>query len=220
MTNPGAAQPKRSKLRIAVIVAAVLFLPSFFCFRCTVMGAYEIEGPSMTPAYCNGDRLMIARYAFGLFPPGGERSVLSWGTPELGDAVVLVSPADGTDTIKRVVGLPGDVIEWRGDVLHRNGRAIRRRALGHAAHEIDTQCFRETLGGRSWDTAIEVAAVPSDYAPVTVPAGEYYVVGDRRHRAMDSRFFGTVRADRFKGRVIGRYARGGDDPDPCLECPR
>jgi signal peptidase I len=134
--------------------------------------------------------------------------------PERGDVVIVVQPASGEDLIKRVIGLPGDTIEVVGGIVYLNGRAIPRQERPPAMIPIDanTTCdfsaygdfrvtgadgraycrlplFRETLpNGRSYDT-IDLGASPGDnFARVTVPAGQVFLMGDNRDDSADSRF--------------------------------
>ena len=91
--------------------------------------AYELEGPSMEPALYDGDRLVVDKHVYGLFFPFAHAAARSWAAPELGDIVVLHAPDENIDMVKRIVGLPGDTIEVRGDTVIRNG-------TGSAAVEV------------------------------------------------------------------------------------
>ena len=100
----------------AVLLALVI--------RTCFFEAFEIEGPSMEPTLLNGDRVVVSKFAFGLFLPLRDHAELTWGTPSVGDVVIIKSPADGVDIIKRVIGVGGDTIEMRADRVYRNGEPL------------------------------------------------------------------------------------------------
>ncbi len=153
------------------------------------------------------ERVLVARCAYGLSLPGVAETVLSWSGPLPGDVVIVQSPRDGLDLVKRVLGVEGDVIGVRDGVIYRNGIAITQRELGECDPgrqlELDPSCrvYEESLGERSWRvsrSALDIDSMPD----VVVPAGQVFVVGDHRDRSNDSRFFGPVPAARIRGRVL------------------
>src|SRR5438045_5526536 len=91
----------------AVLLALVI--------RTALFEAFEIEGPSMEPTLLNGDRVVVAKFMFGLFLPLRDHADITWGAPKLGDVVIIKSPADGVDIVKRVIGIGGDFIEVHDD---------------------------------------------------------------------------------------------------------
>ncbi len=99
--------------------ARTLLLALFLAFgvRTGVAQAYVIEGPSMEPTILPGERITTLRCAYGLSLPFVRDAVVMWSSPSVGDVVVLQSPADDEDLVKRVVGVAGDVINesttWR-----------------------------------------------------------------------------------------------------------
>ncbi|HEY6881158.1 MAG TPA: signal peptidase I, partial [Polyangiales bacterium] len=77
--------------------------------RVGIAQAYEVDGPSMEPTLLTGEKLFVARCAYGLALPWLSDALFSWALPEVGDVVILASPQDPTeDLVKRVIGLPGD----------------------------------------------------------------------------------------------------------------
>jgi len=176
--------------------------------RVGVTHAYSIEGPSMEPNIVEGDHVCVARWAYGLSIPGVTHAVVQWSTPSAGEVVVAQSPFDEQDVIKRVVGVPGDRIEIRDGVVHRNGTALRRRTLGPCDPEeqldLDPTCMlhEERIGATVYRTSEGTAFEALDQA-VTVPPGHVFLLGDHRDRSNDSRVFGPVETSRVRGYAIG-----------------
>ena len=120
---------------------------------------FQIEGPSMEPSLLDGDRVIVSKFAYGLTFYFVEEALLTWGTPELGDVVILTSTAaDRAVIVKRVVGLPGDVIQFKNDRAFRNGEPLRVSELGHCApgeqKSADPSCrVRRKIGDHSFRSA-------------------------------------------------------------------
>src|SRR5689334_19420698 len=94
--------PSVWRRRMASARSFLLWLGLAFCVRVGVAQAYEIEGPSMEPTLVDGRQVLALRAAYGLSVPFVPRAVASWAQPEVGDIVILRSPADGMDLVKRV----------------------------------------------------------------------------------------------------------------------
>jgi signal peptidase I len=111
-------------------------------------------------------------------------------SPVINDLVVFDLPGNpGTKYLYRVVGMPGDTIEIREDVRFSNGAAIAEE-------------FIEDSGTR--------AGIMSDFGPRVVPDDHYFVLGDNRHNARDSRFIGPIHKDLLHGRVEYRWFASDD----------
>jgi signal peptidase I len=197
---------------IKTIVGAVVLA---LIIRTVLFEAFEIEGPSMEPTLLNGDRVVVAKFYYGLFLPFQRESVLNWGTPDPGDVVIIKSPADNVDIVKRVIGLPGDIIEIRQDEVIRNRRSTGMRDLGpcmqgRGKHRAPQCRVRET---RIEDKAYRTSGVPlfQNRLPMRVPEGHVYVLGDHRDSSNDSRSIGMIPLRRLKGKALSVYWSNGKD---------
>lgn len=125
-----------------------------FSFRSAVADWNDVPTGSMKPTILEGDRIFINKLAYDLKVPFTHWRLARWKDPEWGDVVVLLSPEDRKRLVKRVVGLPGDVIELRGDNrLYRNGKPAAYSMLDPAEHpEMSDQpavlIYTENVDGR------------------------------------------------------------------------
>jgi signal peptidase I len=177
----------------------VLFLICFGFVRTAVADWNPVPTGSMKPTILEGDVVIVNRLAFDAKIPLTDVSLAPLGEPQRGDVVTFSSPKDGTRLIKRLVGLPGDVIQLRDDMLFINGEAASYRDLAPATESlaagIDVPAVRATeqLDGHSRSVQFlpEVGA-RRDFGPLKVPEGHYFMLGDNRNNSEDSRFIGTV----------------------------
>ena len=114
----------------------LLFLLLFGVFRTAVADWSPIPSGSMRPNLLEGDVVFINRLAYDLKIPLTERQVAHLGDPVRGDVVVFYSPRDGTRLIKRVLALPGDVVEMRGDAVQIAAVQLVRRIGPVTNHRI------------------------------------------------------------------------------------
>ena len=192
----------------AVLLALVI--------RTCLFEAFEIEGPSMEPTLLNGDRVVVSKFAFGLFLPLRDHAEFSWGQPNIGDVVIVKSPADGVDIIKRVIGVAGDFIEMRADRVYRNGQALPATDVGPCTSgsgsvQPDCRVYESKIGDRTFH--ISTAHISADPFPMRVPEGHIYVLGDHRDHSNDSRnpMLGAVPINRIKGRALSIYWSSGPE---------
>lgn len=177
---------------------------------------------SMKPTILEGDVVLVNKLAYDLKVPFTLWRVAQWGDPARGDVVVCFAPDDGTRLVKRVVGLPGDTIELRRDVLYVNGARAAYQPIDPkhledlAAADREHAVFAdEQLGSRTHAVmALTNIAVQRDYGPVTIPAGQYLVLGDNRNNSRDSRYFGLVERRQIVGEAKAVVVSA--DPDRYL----
>ena len=186
----------------------LLFLFSFALLRTAVADWNPIPSGSMRPTLLEGDVVLVNRLAYDLKLPLTDVVLLPLGEPQRGDVVTLSSPAGGTRLIKRIVGLPGDRIAMRAEVLILNGQPARYadpRTVGETLAPgwvVGAVRATETLEGR--EHAVQfLPSTPArrDFAEITVPAGHYFLLGDNRDNSEDSRFIGTVPRQKLIGRA-------------------
>jgi signal peptidase I len=179
------------------ILLVVLVLRSF------IAEPFRIPSASMLPTLEPGDFILVNKYAYGLRLPVLDRKLVEVGEPARGDVVVFRWPPDpGQDFIKRVVGLPGDVVEYRGKSLTVNGVAVPLDLTGVRAGP-DELGAREGLE-RLTAVGHRVLVRPWQPDPVgrwVVPAGHYFVMGDNRDNSRDSRVWGFVPEANLVGRA-------------------
>ena len=190
------------KQHVAPLLLIVLLVTSF---RSAIADWNVVPSGSMNPTIVEGDRIFVNKLAFGLRVPYTSLHLAQWSEPRRGDVIVFHSPADGVRMVKRVVGLPGETISMVDNLLYIDGQPanIALTPAGVAGGRIFAT---EKLTGVGIAHPIIVTpALPArrSFAPVTVPAGHYFVLGDNRDNSGDSRYFGCVP----RGGITGRSSR-------------
>lgn len=148
--------------------------------RMFVLTPVEVVGISMEPTYHESDRLW-------------QSSLI---TPKRFDVATFPSPRDGKRIVKRIVGMPGDSIQMKNDQLYINDKKYDEPYLDE---------FKESLTDGMPLTA-DFTLQNSAAGPATVvPDGKYFVLGDNRRKADDSRYFGFVESESIVGVVYFRY---------------
>jgi signal peptidase I len=200
--SEGSTQSNLKTIFSAIVLAMFI--------RIVLFEAFEIEGPSMEPTLLDHDRVVVAKFVYGLFLPLMNESILNWGEPNLGDVVIVRSPRDNVDIVKRVVGLPGDTIELRDGVVYRNGQPTAQANEGACKDRPDAGPFgcewlREKVGDHTFHISQQVESPRTTRAPLKLGPEEIYVLGDHRDRSNDSRSLGPIPLSRVKGRVLSIY---------------
>lgn len=185
----------------------LLFLVLFGVLRSAVADWSPIPSGSMRPNLLEGDVVLINRMAFDLKIPLTALTLAHTGEPARGETVVFASPADGKRLIKRVLALPGDLVEMRGDRLYINGEGARYTLLETVREplpggEVPAVRLEETVAGaRQRIQLLPGVAGPRSMAPLRVPAGHYLMLGDSRNNSADSRVIGLVPREKLIGRA-------------------
>jgi signal peptidase I len=180
-----------------------------FSVRSSLADWNDVPTGSMKPTILEGDRIWVNKLAYDLKVPFTTWHIAEWSDPQRGDIAVFYSPHDGTRLVKRVVGLPGDTIELRDNVLFINGQSVE---YGPVDDEVVRQLPAVDRTGKVFATeklpgqSHPVTGNPSvpamrSFPPQRVPEGEYFMMGDNRDDSFDSRFWGTVKRKQIVGRA-------------------
>jgi signal peptidase I len=189
--------------------------------RATVTEIFQVVGPSMTPTLNAGDRLLVNKLAYGLRMPLLDRRIRV-GQPRRGDVVVFrtngaAGGGEAPTVVKRVIGLPGDVISFSGGSPVINGWLVPSCDAGPFLTVVGPSVLRGRLVVEVLDDRAHLTVRTQDdetrLAAFKVPSGEVFVLGDDRGVSRDSRAWnegrgGGLRIDNIIGRV-SRLAIGG-----------
>ncbi len=209
-------EPNRA-IRIWRQLRSFAFIFVILCaFRSAIADWNVVPSGSMLPTILEGDRIFVNKLAYDLKIPFTTKHVLTWDAPSRGDVIVFFSPADGERLVKRVIAVPGDQIELRNDHLFLNGVAATYQPPSAA---VIAQLNAMELNGHQFAGETEpttatthpVAVTPGLparrwFGPVSVPAGQFFVMGDNRDNSFDSRYFGFVPRACIVGRAVGVVA--------------
>ena len=192
------------------VLLAVLVLRSFLA------EPFRIPSGSMMPSLLVGDFILVNKFTYGLRLPVTDTKIVALGEPARGDVVVFRYPLQkGVDYIKRVVGIPGDQIAYKNKTLFVNGQPMSvapagiYQGEGGGARETGALQGVEDLTGVSHPVLIR-PMVPDfgpdcrvlTSGPITVPPGQYFVMGDNRDNSNDSRYWGMVPEQNLVGKAF------------------
>ncbi len=193
------------------VILAVFLLRSF------LVEPFKIPSGSMIPTLHVGDFILVNKFAYGIRLPIISQKIIDIGNPQRGDVMVFHYPENpAIDYIKRVVGLPGDEVIYRGKQLLINGVAQEQKSEGEYNYVdnglsfVHTNRYAENLSGHVHPILINPelpsyhAGSVSDFPQreqcsytfeevrCTVPKGHYFMMGDNRDNSRDSRYWGFV----------------------------
>jgi signal peptidase I len=177
----------------------LIFLCCFALFRSPVADWTPIPSGSMRPSLLEGDVVLVNRLAYDLKLPLTDIVLAHLNEPQRGDVVTFSSPTDGTRLIKRLIALPGDTVEMRNEKLLINGKEAEydhaqklEEPLGNGEN-IPALRLTENFANYSHRMQIlQGMQQHSNFGPITVPEGQYLMLGDNRDNSADSRYFGFV----------------------------
>lgn len=199
------------------VIALVFFLRSF------LYEPFKIPSSSMVPTLEIGDLILVNKFTYGIRLPIINKKIVELNNPARGDVMVFKYPKDvSLDYIKRVIGVPGDKIEYKNKRLSINGKALSYEQLPDyldEEHLTYSKHFRERLGDRQHrilndERAPSYVQNPDPFKgrencsynlegfTCTVPAGHYFVMGDNRDNSLDSRYWGFVPDENIVGKAF------------------
>ena len=184
-------------LLIVLVIRSFLFEP------------FRIPSGSMTPTLLTGDFLFVNKFAYGLRLPVINTKIVELGEPQRGDVVVFRLPTNPkVNYVKRVVGLPGDVVEYHpsNKRITINGDLVPIDMDGPYKEEPGTQQGWEQLGEHKHRVLLTPGAPLSPGGDYVVPAGHYFMMGDNRDNSEDGRYrdeVGFVPEGNLVGRATG-----------------
>src|SRR5947209_7686943 len=176
----------------SIVIAVIL---AFF-IRTFVVQAFKIPTGSMENNLLIGDHLLVNKLLLGPTATRLERALLPMGTIARRDVIVFKYPEDpDRDFIKRVIALPGETVELREKRVYINGKPLDEPYVH----------FLEPPGGAGEFHEVTSFDVRERYGPVTVPANQYFVMGDNRDNSQDSRYWGFLPREYVKGKALVIY---------------
>ena len=181
-------------LIIAILIRSLLFQP------------FYIPSSSMEPTFLVGDRIFVSKYTYGYskhsfpFSPNFSNNRFFSNLPERGDLVVFKTPADNrTDYIKRLIGMPGDTIQFINGNLLINGNNIPRdkvefnKIIRCGNFKLNTNAFIETLpNGVKHLVVYKKKGTLKNTRKFIVPSEHFFLMGDNRDCSKDSRYLDSV----------------------------
>ena len=194
-----------------------------FLLRSFLVEPFKIPSGSMIPTLLVGDYILVNKYDYGIRLPVIHTKIVKIGEPRRGDVIVFRYPDDPSlDYIKRVIGVPGDTVEYRDKRLIINGHLVPEQRIADYLSRSTMQYYRryvEDLDGVKHESLIDKNApayVPRPRAfpfendchynnsgvTCKVPPGHYFVMGDNRDNSSDSRFWGFVPEANIVGKAF------------------
>ena len=198
-----------------------------FVLRSFLYEPFKIPSESMVPTLVVGDFILVNKFTYGVRLPVINKKIIDVGLPKRGDVMVFRYPEDPTkDFIKRIVGLPGDKITYKNKRLTINDKPIITEQLDSQTRVDDRLAFqsydviREKLGEKPHVSYVDPraqsvrlggvrefpnrgnCAYNDDQMTCTVPAGQYFMMGDNRDNSEDSRYWGFVPEGNIVGKAV------------------
>jgi len=181
-------------LLLVLVVRSFLFEP------------FRIPSSSMVPTLLVGDFIFVNKFVYGLRLPVLHTKFVEFGEPERGDVIVFRLPSDpSVNYIKRLVGLPGDTIDYQNKRLYINGELVELVRKGEFARDSGPRALlaTEVLGEATHDVLLEPFSMGRE-GRYKVPEGHYFMMGDNRDNSQDSRFpqVGFVPEENVVGKAV------------------
>lgn len=181
------------------LLLTVLLVRSF------IIEPFRIPSGSLEPTLLVGDFVAVNKFAYGLRLPVWEKKIVPIANPKPGDIAVFRWPPNPTfDYIKRVIGVPGDHVEYHNKKLTINGKPIPQTFIEYTVDEASgnpVAKYEEVINGIKHPIFIRTNVQPFDFE-IDVPAGSYFMMGDNRDDSADSRYWGFVTDEYLRGKAF------------------
>ncbi len=188
----------------------IVFILMMIFFRSSIADWYTVPTGSMKPTIIEGDRIFVNKLAYDIKTPLINHSIARRADPGRGDIVVFNSPANNQRLVKRVVGLPGDIIEMQNNRLYINGEPAQYLISDQSPvseywgqDETHPVLVKEYLVDKQYAIAVNrgQSFIQGSFAAFTVPEEHYFMLGDNRDNSADSRFIGPIHRKQLIGRA-------------------
>ncbi len=176
----------------------VLFIALMLVFRSAIADWNEVPTGSMKPTILEGDCILVNKMAYDIRIPFTHVSLFKLSDPLRGDIVIFDSKVSDKRLVKRVIGIPGDIVAMRDNVLRINGTELQYQDVAAGNQAVERW---ENLFDVSYFIRVQRGDNPlSSFASVKVPPNHYLVLGDNRNNSADSRAIGFVP----RAEIVGR----------------
>ena len=199
---------KNNFVSLLLAIFAALIIRSF------LFEPFSIPSGSMYPNLKVGDYLFVSKYSYGYSRHSLPFSIplipgrLFLKHPKRGDIIVFKTPTDNkTDYIKRVVGIPGDTLEMKNNLLLLNNKVIITEKMGVDLYKsFQVSKIKETLPNGSYYDVFEFDKTfeglnTNNFKKISIPEDQFFVLGDNRDNSQDSRFIGLIPIENIVGRA-------------------
>ena len=199
---------------LKVLCISLLLIILMLGIRHSCLNFYVISSTSMTPNILPGDRILSLNFLYNFRFPFSDKSSFQMTKPKYGDIIFFRSPVEDKVYIKRVIGLPGDVITFQNGEMKINDRIIPDFKLNEANNIV---LFLEEISGKQYkihrNQVSLTAMLNQQYA---IPENKLFVLGDSRDKSYDSRHFGYIPLDFVIGKAIYILFSTDDTTDEIL----
>ena len=180
---------KKSVFREYAEAAAIAVILALF-IRTFVIQAFKIPSGSMIPTLLVGDHILVNKFIYGIKLPFANKTIVPISTPQRDDVIVFIFPQDKSkDFIKRVIGLPGEILKMVDRKIYINGKL----------YDDKYGVYKDSLGQR------RLTPLKSSSGPISIPEDHLFFMGDNRDNSHDSRFWGFVPIESVRGKALIIY---------------
>ncbi|MFM1897581.1 MAG: hypothetical protein RLZZ385_2655 [Pseudomonadota bacterium] len=184
----------RENRQFLFLLACIVF------FKSAIADLSSISGASMQPTLLDGDKVWVNKLAYDVKVPFTEITLAAVSDPARGDIVIIDSSAAEKRLVKRIIGIPGDTIYMQNNAVVINGQAANYEVVNR---DDDAVIIVEELPEHAHQAQLSqhyANRTARSFGPVSVPDGQYFVLGDNRDNSADSRVYSFVPREEIIGR--------------------